>query len=52
LGPDKELAALVKPWHEISAWALAGLVVLHIAAALKHHVVDRDGLLQRMSLRG
>ncbi len=46
--PDKALAALIKPWHGWSAFALAALVVLHVAAALKHHWVDRDGLLQRM----
>jgi len=51
LAPDKDLAALIKPWHQISAFALAGLVLLHIAAALKHQLIDRDGLLQRMSLR-
>lgn len=51
LSPDKELAALIKPWHEITAFALAGLAALHIAAALKHQLIDRDGLLQRMSLR-
>lgn len=45
---NKELAELIKPWHQISAFALAGLVVLHVAAALKHHWIDRDGLLQRM----
>lgn len=45
---DKALAALIKPWHEWSAFALAGLVALHVAAALKHHWVDRDDLLQRM----
>jgi len=45
---DKALAALIKPWHALSAFALAALVVLHILAALKHHWVDRDGLLQRM----
>jgi len=45
---DKELAKLIQPWHQITATALAGLVVLHVAAALKHHWVDRDGLLQRM----
>ena len=48
VAPDKALAALIKPWHEWSAFALAGLVTLHVAAALKHHWVDRDGLLQRM----
>ena len=45
---DKALAELIKPWHEISAFALVGLALLHIAAALKHHWVDRDGLLGRM----
>lgn len=45
---NKELAELIKPWHEITAFALAGLAVLHVAAALKHHFLDRDGLLQRM----
>jgi cytochrome b561 len=45
---DKALAALIKPFHELSAFALAALVVLHVAAALKHQFVDRDGLLDRM----
>jgi cytochrome b561 len=51
LAADKALAAVIKPWHQISAFALAGLAGLHIAAALKHQLIDRDGLLQRMSLR-
>jgi cytochrome b561 len=45
---DKEMAALIKPLHELSAFALVGLAALHIAAALKHHWIDRDGLLLRM----
>ena len=45
---DKELAALIKPLHELSAFALLGLAGLHIAAALKHHWIDRDDLLNRM----
>ncbi len=45
---DKALAELIKPWHEWSALALMGLAGLHIGAALKHHWVDRDGLLARM----
>jgi len=44
----KELAELIKPWHAILAWTLAALVVLHVAAALKHHWIDKDGLMQRM----
>jgi cytochrome b561 len=32
----------------ISAYTLAALIALHIAAALKHQFIDRDGLLRRM----
>lgn len=42
------LAETIKPLHQWSAYALAGLIVLHIAAALKHQLIDRDGLLLRM----
>jgi cytochrome b561 len=45
---NKELAEAIKPLHELSAFALLGLAGLHIAAALKHQLIDRDGLLQRM----
>jgi cytochrome b561 len=45
---DKALVGLIKPWHRYSAYVLAALVVLHVAAALKHQWIDRDGLLARM----
>jgi cytochrome b561 len=45
---SKELADTLKGVHKFFAMSLAALVVLHIAAALKHQFVDRDGLLQRM----
>ena len=48
VAPSKELAALIKPLHELSAFGLIGLAGLHIAAALKHHWIDRDGLLDRV----
>jgi cytochrome b561 len=48
LAPNKELADLIKPLHGLAAFALLGLAGLHIAAALKHHWIDRDGLLSRM----
>lgn len=44
------LADALKPLHKFSALAMAGLVLLHVAGALKHHFVDRDGLLRRMAL--
>jgi cytochrome b561 len=46
--PDRALAEVLKERHALLAFALAALVLLHVAAALKHHFVDRDGLLQRM----
>ncbi len=48
LPADKALAELIKPLHELSALALMGLAALHVAAALKHQWIDRDGLLLRM----
>ncbi len=45
---SKDLADAIKPLHKFSALAMAGLVVLHVAAALKHQWVDRDGLINRM----
>jgi cytochrome b561 len=45
---DKELAELIKPLHKLLALALVALAGLHIAAALKHQLADRDGLLARM----
>jgi len=48
VGVDKALAEAIKPFHELSAFALMGLVLLHVAAALKHQFIDRDGLLDRM----
>ena len=45
---SKSLAEAIKPWHQISAYVLAVLVLLHTAAAFKHHWIDRDGLLGRM----
>ncbi len=49
---NKALADVLIDVHATLAWTLAGLVGLHVAAALKHHFVDKDGLLWRMSLRG
>lgn len=47
---SEPLSDVLKQLHELSAFAMAGLVLLHIGGALKHHFIDRDGLLSRMSL--
>ncbi len=36
--------------HLVNSWVLAGAVALHVAAALKHALVDRDRTLARMGL--
>lgn len=45
---NKELADLLKTVHYWLNKTLLVLVVLHAAAALKHHVLDRDDVLARM----
>lgn len=47
---DKALAESLAPLHALLAYLLAALIAVHVAAAIKHHVVDRDGLLARMGL--
>jgi cytochrome b561 len=39
---------VLKPLHAATSYLLAGLVVVHTGAALKHQLVDRDGLLARI----
>lgn len=46
---DADLAAQLKLIHRTLAYTLAALVVLHVAAALKHQFIDKDGLLARMN---
>jgi cytochrome b561 len=46
--PDAALFGLATLAHKVAAWTIAGLVALHIAGALKHHLVDRDDVLRRM----
>ena len=48
VAPSKELAEAIKPAHKILVFTMALLVLAHVAAALKHHFVDGDGLLSRM----
>lgn len=48
VAPDADLGDTLGSWHLNAAWALLALVVLHIVAALWHHLVLRDGLLHRV----
>jgi len=46
---NQELGKTLQGLHGWAAWSLVALAGLHVAAALKHHWIDRDGLLGRMS---
>ncbi|WP_020656442.1 cytochrome b [Massilia niastensis] len=48
IAPDPALKAILKDVHYWLNMLLATLVGVHVAAALKHLIVDRDGVMQRM----
>ena len=48
IAKDKALAELLKSVHVTLNYTLLVLVAMHAAAALQHHFIARDGVLQRM----
>ncbi len=48
LEKNRDLAETLKIVHHWIAFMLAGVVAVHVAAALKHHFIDRDDVLARM----
>lgn len=47
-GPDPALFARMETVHRLAGRLLAGFLVLHVAAAAKHRLVDRDDVAARM----
>lgn len=48
-GSDDELIyAVFNRTHKITSWLLLALVTLHVLAALKHALIDNDGIFFRM----
>ena len=45
---DAGVADFFAGLHHLFAFVLIGAVLLHVAGALKHHVIDRDATLRRM----
>ncbi len=45
---NETLSVWAQSLHHFLGYGLAVLVALHVTAALKHHFVDRDRVLQRM----
>jgi cytochrome b561 len=48
LGKNKELGEALKVVHRTINYTMAALIVVHIAAAWKHHLHDRDDVMTRM----
>lgn len=46
---SKNVADIGHDAHGVLGWLMAALVVLHIGAALRHHLLLRDGVLARMA---
>jgi cytochrome b561 len=51
VAPDQGAASRVFYWHWLGAVAVALLVGVHVAAALFHYVIRRDGVMRRMLVR-
>ena len=45
---DRALHDQLESAHSLFAWALAALIVIHIAGALYHFRIKKDGVMQRM----
>ncbi len=48
IGPNPELKPILKDLHEILTKILFVVFCLHVAAALKHLIINKDGIFQRM----
>ena len=48
VAPNHDLAEALFTAHSVVAWALAALITVHVIAAFKHLIVNRDGVFQRM----
>lgn len=48
LSPDKTISEVLFSVHGVIAWILAGLIAVHVLAALKHLLIEKDRVFQRM----
>jgi cytochrome b561 len=48
IAPNEDLAGIMANAHEVIAWIIISLLVLHIVGALKHYFVNKDQVLQSM----
>ncbi|MEQ1498107.1 MAG: cytochrome b [Novosphingobium sp.] len=48
VGHDKPTAGMFHEMHEILGTLMLLLFALHVAGAIKHHLIDKDGTMRRM----
>ena len=48
VSPNQPVSSTVFNLHKLGAFALVGLVGMHVGAALFHHFIRKDGVLRRM----
>lgn len=50
IGENEALSEALYTWHLVIGLAILALVLVHVAGALYHWLIRRDGVMQRMSL--
>ncbi len=48
IGVDEQVGKFFKETHEVCNYIFCTLISLHILASVKHHFIERDGILARM----
>jgi len=48
VNPDKQIATIAKGIHKTLVWTLLSIICLHTIAALRHHFILKDNVLNRM----
>jgi cytochrome b561 len=48
IGKNEPAFDILRETHDVLSWALLGLAILHVLAALKHHFWNKDKVLLRM----
>jgi cytochrome b561 len=48
IGQNEPLSEKLFAFHKYTGWLVGVLVLMHIGAALQHHVIHRDNVLRRM----
>jgi cytochrome b561 len=46
---NKIIGDVAHEMHEVIAWILVFMIVIHVLAVIKHYVIDKENILTRMS---